>query len=247
MGKSQNVYDNEIFFEGYRDLREQENNYNKLQEQPAIKSLLPDLKGKRILDLGCGYGESCTYFIEKGAKKVVGIDISKKMLEVAEKENFHMNIEYLQGDIDKIEKLSGKFDLIYSSLALHYIKDFKKLLLNINTLLDSNGLFIYSQEHPLSTAHKKGQRWTRDENGMGIHYNLAHYMESGKREVTWFIDGVIKYHRTFSEIINTLNECGFQIEKILEPLPSEEGIKLIPKMIQDFHKPNFLILKAGKK
>ncbi len=247
MGKSQNVYDNEIFFEGYKEIRKQENNYNILQEQPAIKSLLPDLKGKRILDLGCGYGESCSYFIEKGAQKVVGIDISKKMLEVAEKENSHMNIEYLEESMDDIDKLSGKFDIVYSSLALHYIEDFKKLLMGINNLLSEDGLFIYSQEHPLSTAHEKGQRWTRDENGMGAHYNLANYMESGKREVTWFINGVIKYHRTFSEIINTVNECGFQIEKILEPLPSEEDIKLIPKMVQDFHKPNFLILRAGKK
>lgn len=63
----------------------------------------------------------------------------------------------------------------------------------------------------------------------------------------WFVDGVIKYHRTFAEIINTLSECGFQIEKALESLPSIEDIKLIPKMVQDFHKPNFLILKAGKK
>jgi len=247
MGKNQNVYDNEIFFEGYKGIREQENNYNKLQEQPAIKSLLPDLKGKRILDLGCGYGESCSYFIEKGAQKVVGIDISKKMLEVARKENSHENIEYLEKSMDDIENLSGKFDLVYSSLALHYMENFGKLLRDINNLLSKDGEFIYSQEHPLSTAHGKGLRWTRDEDGTRVHYNLANYMKSGKRETTWFVDGVIKYHRTFSEIINTVNECGFQIEKILEPLPSEEDIKLIPKMVQDFHKPSFLILKLGKK
>ncbi|UUV17831.1 methyltransferase domain-containing protein [Fusobacteria bacterium ZRK30] len=247
MGKNQNVYDNEIFFEGYKGIREQEYNYNKLQEQPAIKSLLPDLKGRRVLDLGCGYGESCNYFIQNGAQKVVGIDISKKMLEVAKKENSHENIEYLEMSMDEIDNVTGKFDLVYSSLALHYMEDFKKLLTDINSLLSKNGLFIYSQEHPLSTAHGSGLRWTRDENGMGVHYNLANYMKSGKRETTWFVDGVIKYHRTFSEIINTVNECGFQIEKILEPLPSEEDIKLIPKMVQDFHKPNFLVIRAEKR
>lgn len=247
MGKNQNIYDNEIFFEGYKGIREQEYNYNKLQEQPAIKSLLPDLKGKRVLDLGCGYGESCSYFIKKGAQEVVGIDISRKMLEVAERENSHGNIEYLEMSMDEIDNLTEKFDLVYSSLALHYMEDFKKLLTDINNLLREGGLFVYSQEHPLVTPHETGQRWTRDENGMGVHYNLANYMKSGKRETTWFVDGVIKYHRTFSEIINTVNESGFQIEKMLEPLPSEEDIKLIPKMVQDFHKPNFLVIRAGKR
>lgn len=247
MKEDQNVYDNKIFFEGYKKIRKQKNNYNSLQEQPAIKSLLPDLKGKKVLDLGCGYGENCSYFIEIGAKNVIGVDISKKMLEVAQKENTHINIEYLEKNMDDIGEIQEKFDIVYSSLALHYIKDFKKLLININNLLNEGGLFIYSQEHPLTTAHEKGKRWTRDENGKAIYYNLANYMKSGKREVTWFIDGVIKYHRTFSQIINTLNECGLKIEKMLEPLPSEEDIRFIPEMIKEIHKPNFLIIRAEKR
>ena len=71
-------------------------------------------------------------------------------------------------------------------------------------------------------------------------------MESGERCVKWFVDGVIKYHRTFSEIINTLIENDFRIEKILEPLPDEKALLLIPKMKKDIHKPNFLLIKSTK-
>ena len=79
----QNIYDDEIFFEGYKKIRDNKINANNLFEIPTLFSMLPDLKNKRILDLGCGFGEHCKRFIECGAKRVVGIDISEKMLEVA--------------------------------------------------------------------------------------------------------------------------------------------------------------------
>lgn len=52
----QNIYDNETFFEGYRKLREREVNANVLFEIPTLHKLIPDLNGKRVLDLGCGMG-----------------------------------------------------------------------------------------------------------------------------------------------------------------------------------------------
>ena len=246
MSDNQNIYDNETFFEGYKQLRDNKNNYNNLQEKPAIQSLLPDMTGKTILDLGCGFGENCVDFINKGASRVVGVDISEKMLAIAKVENASKNIEYIRLDMNDINTITEKFDIVYSSLAFHYIKSFSNLLGNINNLLNDNGLLIYSQEHPLTTAPKQGPTWTTDENKKPLHYNLSNYMESGERCVKWFVDGVIKYHRPFSEIINTLIENDFRIEKILEPLPDEKALLLIPKMKKDIHKPNFLLIKSTK-
>ena len=90
----QNIFDNETFFEGYKALREKDVNANIIFEYPALCSLLPDLNGKRILDLGCGFGEHCVEYVRKGAERVVGIDISQKMLEVAVKENSDPKISY---------------------------------------------------------------------------------------------------------------------------------------------------------
>ena len=78
----QNIYDNEIFFEGYKKIRDNEANANNLFEIPALFSMMPDLTGKRVLDLGCGFGEHCMRCIRQGAEKVVGIDISEKILEI---------------------------------------------------------------------------------------------------------------------------------------------------------------------
>ena len=104
--------------------------------------------GKRVLDLGCGYGEHCISFVPKGADRVVGIDISEKMLEVAKSENSDPKIEYLLMPIEDIDKITEKFDIAISSLALHYVEDFEGVVRNVNNLLTPGGEFIFSQEHP---------------------------------------------------------------------------------------------------
>ena len=75
----QNIFDNEKFFEGYRALRENPDCANNLTEKPALFSMLGEIKGKRILDLGCGYGENCLAFSKMGARSVTGTDISEKL------------------------------------------------------------------------------------------------------------------------------------------------------------------------
>ncbi|MDE5996356.1 MAG: class I SAM-dependent methyltransferase, partial [Eubacterium sp.] len=112
----QNIYDNEEFFSSYKALRETDDNYNVLLEQPAMMNLLPNLKNKLVLDLGCGFGDNCKNFINKGAKSVVGIDISQNMLELAKAKNSDCNIDYKNMPLENLSDLNGKFDFIYSSL-----------------------------------------------------------------------------------------------------------------------------------
>lgn len=244
---SQNVFDNDEFFEGYKKLRERPNNYNVLVEQPAIQALLPDLKGKTVLDLGCGYGKNCIDFINRGAEKVVGTDISEKMLDIATKENSHPAITYAPLDMNDLGAFDNTFDLVYSSMAFHYIKDFNKLISNIYRLLNKNGVLLFSQEHPFVTAPKAGASWNKDDNGMKTSYKLSDYMISGERNTKWFIEGVIKYHRPVSEIINTMIQNGFMINSIIEPIPSKHAQTVWPSLYDEFHKPNALIVKAVKK
>ena len=120
----QNIYDNEVFFSEYRKLRKREVNANNLFELPTLFSLLPDLTGKRILDLGCGAGERCTDYLKRGAARVTGIDISEKMLAAAQIENSDPDITYLKMPMEDIGSIDDTFDVVLSSLALHYVEDF---------------------------------------------------------------------------------------------------------------------------
>lgn len=243
----QNIFDNEVFFQGYKKLRENPNSANILEEKPAIFSLLPELTGKKVLDLGCGYGENCNMFSKMGANKVVGIDISSKMLAIADNENSEDNICYHNMCMENIFSINEKFDVVVSSLAIHYIHDFNKLVSNVISLLNENGIFVFSQEHPLTTAPRNGVSWFKNADGRITHYKLTDYAISGERTVSWIVDGITKYHRTFSDILNALIDAGFIIENMLEPVPTKEIIERDPSFAKDLHKPNFLVIRARKK
>ena len=242
----QNIYDNGAFFEGYQKLRQREANANNLFEIPERFALLPDLTGLRILDLGCGTGEHEKDYINMGAKEVVGIDISDNMLEVARTKNNDSRITYIKMPMEDLGKLEGEFDLVVSALAIHYIEDFEDVVRNVNRLLVMNGEFIFSQEHPVNTCNSGKERWTKDENGVKIHANLTNYAVEGERDTVWFVDNVKIYHRKISTVINSLVDAGFAIEKLAEPVPSEEILEKYPEYYDLKHKPDFLLVKARK-
>lgn len=244
---TQNIFDNQTFFDGYKALRNGECNANDLIEQPAMRKLIPDLSGKSVLDLGCGYGHNCIDFVHNGAKCVVGIDISEKMLKIANSESVHEKIRYINMSMTDIGNLSDCFDFIYSSLAFHYVRDFNAFAETMYSVLNTGGYLLFSQEHPIITSTVDGKgHFNKDENGNRISYTFSDYNRSGERKVHWYVDGVIKYHRTFSDIINALVKAGFRIEEVCEPVPEAWAIEKLPTMAKEYIKPNFLIVKARK-
>ena len=244
----QNIYDNPKFFSGYYELRSRSDNYNELLEQPAMANLLPDLHGKSVLDLGCGFGRNCADFIHRGARRVVGVDISERMLNAARAEQSNEKIEYINMSMTDISQLNEKFDFVYSSLAFHYVENFEKLICGIYNALNDGGFTQFSQEHPIVTATKdsEGGRTNYNENGSPVSYTFSNYNHSGRRVVSWFVDGVEKYHRTTGEILTAVAGAGFIIKKVCETCPTKEVVEKYPFMEREYIKPNFLIVKAKK-
>ena len=236
-----NVYDDETFFSSYIALREGVN-YNDLLETPAMLSLLGSVEGKDILDLGCGFGKTSRALIDLGARKVTAIDSSERMLAKARNEYGHGRIEYMRLPLEELDRIESSFDVAYSSLTFHYIADFRKLLNDIRRLLKDGSMLLFSQEHPISTSDYEGG-FSPD----GSSYTFSSYQKEGKRVSRWFVDGVTTYHRTFGTIANTLIRNGYSIDTVLEPKPSDNAIKILPRLIREYEKPSFLIIKSYKK
>lgn len=243
-----NVYDNSDFFESYQTMRESQINANNLIEIPIMKKLLPNIKDKTILDLGCGDGKMDRYFVELGAKKILAIDISTNMINTALKENIYNNIDYMLLGMEDIDKIDEKFDIVYSSLAFHYVQDFNKLLNDIHHLLKPNGILIFSQENPIHTATVKVNK---DFNNKTIisgkrYYLFSDYCNEGERNHYWNNIPVTKYHRTYATLVNSLIQNKFEIIKIQDSYATEDAIKLCEKYKYQQDRPLFTFVVAKK-
>ncbi|GGP19279.1 class I SAM-dependent methyltransferase [Silvimonas iriomotensis] len=241
----QNIYDNPVFFEGYKALRQNDTGLNGAVEIPALQGLLPAQAGLRVLDLGCGFGDFARYVRSQGAMAVTGVDVSLNMLEEARRLTVDAAIRYHHGAIEDFQPDQGEtFDLVVSSLALHYVADYAAAVQAVWRALRPGGLFVFSVEHPVCTANPVG--WVKDEHEGKAHWPLDHYQAEGRRDTRWFVDGVIKYHRTTQTWINTLLERGFALERMLEPGPVPHALTLRPALADENRRPPFLLLRARR-
>lgn len=247
MSKIQNVYDNNDFFKEYKSMRDRKINANELIEIPIMKKMFPDVKGKDVLDLGCGVGEMSRYCAKNGAKSVLGLDISNNMIGEARQNNDCPNVQFEVLGMEELDKIDKKFDVIFSSLAFHYIEDFEKLMKDISNLLNDGGILLFSQENPLVTASilEEGVSKYIEKNGKRI-FALSDYNLIGERRIDWNINGVIKYHRNFSTVVNSIINAGMNIIEMQESYASEEAIKLVEKYKYQKDRPYFLFVKARK-
>ena len=242
----QNIYDDEEFFKGYSELREGIS-ANDLIEIPQFFDLIGDVKDKTILDIGCGAGGHDRRLIELGAKSVLGIDISTKMLEEAKKNKNSDKIEYQLLSMNDLEKLDRKFDLVVSSLAIHYIEDYDGLCKKVYNLLNDGGYFVFSHGHPMDSAiilNNLEHRYVILDDKK--YFLISDYNNEGKRVNHWFIDGVETYHRNMSHLVNGLIDAGFTIKRLNESYASEEAIKKKPKLIEQRDHSYYVYIKAQK-
>ncbi|QLB15272.1 hypothetical protein A6B39_07290 [Mannheimia granulomatis] len=246
------IYDTPIFFERYQQLRQNPISMNEVVEKPTMFSLLPSLKGKKVLDLGCGTGGHLAHYLSLGAAKVVGLDLSELMLQQAETE---LSTQWQKGTdfslyclpmerLDEIEE--GYFDVVTSSFAFHYIENFTDLLAKISVKMTACGTLIFSQEHPIVTCYKEGYRWEKNDAKQQVAYRLNYYRDEGERDRSWFQQPFKTYHRTMATILNQLIQSGFEIIQVEEPMLAEQ-----PEWQNEFkdlqHRPPLLFIKAQKR
>ena len=239
---AQNIYDDEGFFAGYSGLDRSVHGLAGAAEWPVLRSMLPDVNGLRVVDLGCGYGWFCRWAREQGAKEVLGLDISEKMLDRARGATTDRAVAYRRADLEELSLPPASFDLVYSSLAFHYVEDAERLYRTIHAALAAGGRLVFSTEHPIFMASMK-PGWLEAEDGKQI-WRLDSYAREGERRTDWFSKGVLKYHRTMATTLNQLVSAGFTIRRIEEFRPSDAQIAQMPALAAEIERPTFLIVAA---
>ena len=236
----ENKYDDPAFFNQYKSMARSQSGLAAAGEWHELKKLLPDFNGKRVLDLGCGFGWHCCYAVEQGARAVVGVDISERMLDEARRATDSPLVEYLKMPIEDIDFPADSFDIVISSLAFHYLASFDAVC----RCLTKGGDFVFSVEHPVFTAHG-AQNWHDDADGHHLHWPVDHYFSEGQRSAVFLGEKVTKYHRTLTSYLNGLLRNGFAITALVEPMP-EERLLDMPGMKDELRRPMMLLAAARK-
>jgi SAM-dependent methyltransferase len=241
---AQNIYDKPDFFVGYSQLGRSVEGLEGAAEWPALRAMLPDVGGLRVVDLGCGFGWFCRWAHEHGASQVLGLDLSEKMLARARAAGPDTGITYGRADLDQLSLLQGGFDLAYSSLALHYVEDVARLFRTVHQALSPGGYFVFSTEHPIYMAPTR-PGWMIDAEGHKT-WPVDQYLVEGPRSTDWLAKGVVKHHRTIGTTLNTLIRSGFTIEHVEEFRPTDAQIEAKPELAEELERPMFLLVSARR-
>lgn len=229
-----------LAYDAYQDLAEHyaalidTKPHNAYYDRPAMVAMWPQLRDKRVLDAGCGPGAYTQLLLERGAK-VTAIDMSDRMLELA-RQRLGAEADLRKVDLslplDMFE--SGEFVFVNAPLCMDYIEDWRSVFAEFRRILQPGGLVQFSCGHPSFDAE---------------YYQTNRYFSVEQVECTWkgFGKNVVmpSYRRSFQELFMPLIENGFQITKVVEPLPTDEFRRADPKRFTSLsHRPGFICIQA---
>lgn len=242
---AQNIYDDPEFLAGYRSLDRQVHGLDGASEWPSLRALLPDPADRRVIDLGCGFGWFGRWADEHGAAAVTGFDLSEQMLAGAADRTTSDRVEFVRADLDDLVLEPDSVELVFSSLALHYVHDLDRLLGTVAGALAHDGVFVASVEHPIYSA-PTSQEFETSAAGTRI-WPLDRYLVEGERVTDWFVDGVRKQHRTVATYVNALVDAGLVVDRLVEWGPSPDEIERRPALADDLDRPWFLLIRASRR
>lgn len=181
--------------------------YRQYVINPALFSLLGNIKGKKVLDAGCGQGYLCRLLAIKGAK-VTGLEPAEGLINYAisrEKEE-KLDIRYIKADLSKWSEMPDHFDIVVSNMVFMDIPDYINAIKNCITALKSKGKFVFSISHPCFDMPGK---WEEEKPYVKVSNYFSEY------KIQNYIG--FSFHHMLSTYVNILIENGCTIKKMLEP------------------------------
>lgn len=237
----------------------EESIYHSYYEKPAMHELVGDVRGMKVLSIGCGSGVDTQWFIDQGATKVVGIDISEGLVKIAKQK--YPEVEFRVMDMLHMDFEDEMFDIAYSSLAIHYLKDWTEALKETKRVLKPAGRYIFSCGHPIDSA----KEYFKDELQEGSLIGKVRYLQSGQERqfgdyIRYDSAGVAPlfmaltedlkvttYTQTFSNMVRYITDSGFAIEKCVDPIPTAQMKDLDNSTYNKLMKYPFFILWSLRK
>jgi ubiquinone/menaquinone biosynthesis C-methylase UbiE len=230
--------------------------YNEYCEMPAMIKAVGKIRGKTLLDVGCGSGSHIKKYYALGAK-CYGIDISKTMIEIAKEECPQVNFRV--GALQKLPYKNGSFDIVTASLCIDYVSNLEEAFKEISRVLKKGGLFYYSNNSEVNLSRARFENKDLIVRAVGSIYFKDSKTRIGlgnckeEKVITWdmdLVDGmVMKSHKkTLRTQLLALRSSGLELIDLIDCYPTRQFKKYNPKEYPVFSKfPVFTIYVSRKK
>ncbi|MEV0440880.1 class I SAM-dependent methyltransferase [Streptomyces spectabilis] len=207
--------------------------YHAYTDRPAMLDLAGDVRGLRVLDLGCGGGHYAAAFLERGAAHVTGVEGSQSLLAAARErvgERAVLRRHDLEEPLDFLR--DEVFDVVVMALVLHHVEARGQLLAEVRRVLRPGGTLLVSTTHPTSD-------WT---------YFGGSYFADDRVELPFGDGFTLTYRRMTLEVfLGELLGAGFLVEKLVEPRAMEEARRVDPRRYDKTHRqPLFLAVRLRR-
>ncbi|HEU5045149.1 MAG TPA: class I SAM-dependent methyltransferase [Nocardioidaceae bacterium] len=217
------------------DRHAEDSAYNAYYDRKAMLQLIGDVRGLRVLDVGCGPGFYAQALVEEGAT-VTAFDASPELVRRT-RQRVGSRADVRAWDLERpLDWLPDEhFDVAVMALVIHHIDDRARALSEIHRVLRPRGRLVLSTTHPTSDWMLLG----------------GSYFDHSLVEETWQTDWHVRYWRQPLEAwCHEFTEAGFVIERLVEPQPVETMAERYPEVDANLrHNPGFIafsLLKLGR-
>jgi len=247
-------------------VRQGKDYYREEMNNPAAFRIIGNVRDKHVLDLSCGEGYNTRILAKRGAK-VVGVDFSEKMIELARQreKNENLGIIYYVSDAADLKEFENeRFDVVTCLMSLMDIEHYEDAISEVARVLKKNGRFVFSITHPcfewgVTISGEPIAEWKYEEGTentaekKALHLEIRQYFSITKCEVSWDMKRLAKpfkttsFHRTLTDYFQALYENGFMVARLVEPKPTSKGVSKYPSLRKHTKIPHSIIIEAIKK
>jgi SAM-dependent methyltransferase len=214
---------------------------------PAMLRVCGEVRGRRVLDVGCGEGRFCRMLAERGAE-TVGLDPTEGLLRVARERQPGGN--FVQGMAEFLPFTAAEFDLVVSFVTLVDIEDYQAAIQEMARVLRPGGVLAVANLNSFTSATPRG--WERGEDGAKLHWTLDHYMRESWGWAEWAGIRIRNHHRPLSAYMRAFLAAGLVLEHFEEPQPllTEEEVATdayaARQQRESLRKPDFVVMRWRK-
>ena len=226
-----------------------QNDYRLHFLMPLALEMLGDVRGRKVLDLGCGEGGYARELARRGAT-VKGVDGSQRLVEVARQRaaDAGLNIEFACANASRLDGIAdGGFDTVLAAMSLMDVEDYPGAVAEACRVLRPGGGLLMSITHPCFTGPVS--EWVRDEQGNGSHFKVDRYFQRTAWEdkiAKGFRTSVLRRHRPLEDYMRPLLDLGLQLREFREPVPTKDQLALSRRFWKIQRIPYFLFLRWAK-